>query len=46
MLRMLEANIHRQRLELPEAATICRATVMLLYLQYYAAKLAAYAQLA
>ena len=43
---MLEADIHRQGLELPEAATIRRASVMLPYLQHYAAELAAYAQLA
>ena len=46
MSRMLEADIHRQGLELLEAATIRRASVMLPYLQHYAAELAAYAQLA
>ena len=43
---MLEADIHRQGLELPESATIRRASAMLPYLQHYAAELAAYAQLA
>ena len=43
---MLEADIHRQGLDLPEAATIRRASIMLPYLQHYAAELAAYAQLA
>ena len=43
---MLEADIHRQGLDLPEAATIRRASAMLPYLQHYAAELAAYAQLA
>ena len=46
MSRLLEADIHRQGLELPEAATIRRASVMLPYLQHYAAELSAYAQLA
>ena len=43
---MLEADIHHQGLELPESATICRASAMLLYLQHYAMELAVYAQLA
>ena len=46
MSRLLEADIHRQGLELPESATIRHASALLPYLQHYAAELAAYAQLA
>ena len=46
MSRLLEADIRRQGLELSEAATIRRASVMLPYLQHYAAELSAYVQLA